>query len=35
MPALPAFVTEKHCGEGFAEVVKILIEARNGRKNIC
>jgi HAD superfamily hydrolase (TIGR01484 family) len=35
MPALPAFVTEKHCGEGFAEVVKILTEARSGRQNIC
>lgn len=35
MPALPAFVTEKHCGEGFAEVVKILIEARSGQRNIC
>jgi HAD superfamily hydrolase (TIGR01484 family) len=33
MPALPAFVTGKHCGEGFAEVVKILSEARGGRQN--
>jgi len=31
MTVLPAFVTEKHCGEGFAEVVKILTEARSGR----
>jgi HAD superfamily hydrolase (TIGR01484 family) len=33
MPALPAFVTEKHCGEGFAEVVKMLNEARGGQQN--
>ena len=31
MPALPAFVTGKRCGEGFAEVVKILSDARRGR----
>jgi HAD superfamily hydrolase (TIGR01484 family) len=34
MPALPAFVTEKRCGEGFVEVAKILTEARSGRQNI-
>ena len=31
MTALPAFVTEKRCGEGFAEVVKTLSDARRGR----
>ena len=34
MPALPAFVTGKDCGEGFAELVKILTEARSGRQNM-
>jgi HAD superfamily hydrolase (TIGR01484 family) len=34
MLALPAFVTEKRCGEGFAEVVKILTEAHSGQPDI-
>jgi len=33
MAALPAFVTEKRCGEGFAEVVKILTDARRSRQD--